>query len=164
MAPVSPVHLKSLVERSPLVELEPASGLLVRLPLRLRLYEARATLEPADADLHPGGLVTLTAPLPEQPGHAELTPQGRGLQSRLAQLREQQLGVAALDDAFLVFCDDDAFVTLRRCARELEALLPCPQTGRVHLAPIRLVVTWGVDRLDAILHLWERVYALRIGA
>jgi hypothetical protein len=34
----------------------------------------------------------------------------------------------------------------------------------VHLAPIRLVVTWGVDRLDAILHLWERVYALRIGA
>lgn len=164
MAPVSPIHLKSLVEQSPVVELEPATGFMVRLPLRLRLYEARATLEPADADLHPGELVTLTAPLPEQPGQAELSPQGRGLRSRLAQLREQQLGVAALDDAFLVFCDDDAFATLRRCARELEALLPCPPTGRVHLAPTQLVVTWGLDRLDAILHLWERVYALRIGA
>jgi hypothetical protein len=164
MAPVSPIHLKSLVEQSEVVDLEPTTGFMVRLPLRLRLYEARATLEPADTDLHPGELVTLTAPLPEQPGHAELTRQGRGLRSRLAQLREQQLGVGALDDAFLVHCDDEGFTILRRCARELEALLPCPETGRVHLAPTQLVVTWGIDRLDAVLHLWERIYALRIGA
>jgi hypothetical protein len=164
MPPVSPIRLKSLVEQSSVVDLEPVTGVLVRLPLRLRLYEARATLEPADVELHPDELVTLTAPLPEHPGHAELTAQGSGLRSRLARLREQQLGVSALDDAFLVHCDDDGFTTLRRCARELEALLPCPETGRIHLGPNQLVVTWGVDRLDAIVHLWERVYALRIGA
>lgn len=164
MPPVSPIRLKSLVEQSNVVDLEPSAGLLVRLPCRLRLYEARATLEPADAELHPDELVTLTAPLPEHSGHAELTRQGRGLRIRLARLREQQLDVRALDDAFLVFCDDDGFTTLRRCAGELEALLPCPETGRIHLGPNQLVVTWSVDRLDAIVHLWERVYALRIGA
>jgi len=164
MSPVSPIRLKSPVEQSAVLELEPVDGVAVRLPVRLRLLEARATLEPADAEIHPADLITLTAPLPAGTAHAELIPQGRGLRSRLAQLREQKLGVAALDDAFLIHCDDDGHSTLRRCAGELQALLPCPPTGRIHLGPNQLVVTWGLDRLDAVAHLWERVHALRIGA
>jgi hypothetical protein len=164
MSPVSPIRLKALVEQNALVELEPTDGIAVRLPVRLRLLEARGTLEPADAEIHPEDLVTLTAPLPTATGHAELTAQDQGLRSRLAQLREQKLGVAALDDAFLIHCDDDGHATLRRCTGELERLLPCPVTGRIHLGPNQLVVTWGLDRLDAVLHLWERIHALRIGA
>lgn len=165
MSPVSPIRLKTLVERSEVIDLaSPAAGIEVALAIRLRLFDAHAVLQPADAEAHPGDLVTLTAPLPEGPGLAELVRQAAGIRGRLASLREQKLGVKVLDDAFVIHCDDNGFSVLGRCQRELEALLPCPGSGRVHIGPAQLIVTWDIDRLDGIAHLWERVHALRIGA
>jgi len=160
MPPVSPIRLKSLVEQSEVVDIAAdVHGITTALPVRLRLFDAAAVIAPADA----GDLITLTAALPDGPGHAELGRQGPGLRSRLAQLREQKLGVPALDEAFLIACDDDGFSTLGRCQRELQALLPCPPAGRVHIGA-QLIVTWDASRLDQMAHLWERVVALRVGA
>lgn len=160
MSPVSPIRLKVLVEQSEVVDIAaPVTGIAAALPIRLRVFDAAAVLSPADS----GDLITLTAALPDGPGHAELVRQGPGLRSKLAQLSEQKLGIAALDDAFLIACDDEGFSVLGRCQRELEALLPCPPAGRVHIGA-QLIVTWEAARLDAMAHLWERVFALRIGA
>jgi hypothetical protein len=164
MPPVSPIALKALVQRSDRLVLEPSAGVAVRLPVRLAMLDAHGTLAPADEDLHPGELVTLTAPLPPGDAHVELSPQGRGLASKLAQLRERRLGIAPLDDAFLIHCDDDGFTTLHQVADALVALLPCPTHGRLHLGPHQLVVTWSPHQLDAVARLWERLYTMRLSS
>lgn len=162
MSPVSPIALKALIKRSDLVELEPTTGVAVRLPIRLAMLGAHGSVEPADQDVHPGDLVTLTAPLPPADMHIELSPQGRSLASKLAQLREQRLGIAPLDDAFLIHCDDGGFATLHQVAGELQSLLPCPAYGRIHVGPHQLVVTWRADHIDAVARLWERLHLLRL--
>ncbi len=161
MAPVSFIRLGTLIDGSDVIDLVSPHGVVTKAPeVKLRLFDATGTLEAADFD----EAIVLKAKLPAGSGIFELTHQARGIQSRLKQLSEQKIGVAALDDAFLVRCDDDGFSLLRRVAGELQALLPCPSQGRIHVDHEHVTVVWTADRLTAMVHLWERLHAVRIGA
>ncbi len=181
MTPVSPLALKHALEHSEVCDLETsAGGVVINLRVKLKFYDANAVVGAADVD----GCVSITASLPSGPGSFSLSRQGSGISSRLAQLSEQKLGTRALDDAFIVRCDDDGFSVLKRCETQLLAMLPAVEGARVALtAPTgtqdddntsdvkvtrvttsSLFITWPLSHLDAALALWERLYAIRIGA
>lgn len=161
MAPVSFIRLGTLIDASSVADRISAHGNVTSAPeVKLRMFDAVGTIDAADFD----DAVVLRARLPTGGGIFELTHQARGIQSRLRRLSEQKIGVAALDDAFIVRCDDDGFSLLRRVSAELLALLPCPSEAHIHVDHEHLTVAWSAHRLAEMLHLWERLHAVRIGA
>jgi hypothetical protein len=180
MAQVSLLALRSLLSSCEVCDLVgPDHGITPTMKIKLKFYDATAFIGVADIE----GCVTLQADLHDLRGAFLLTRQGSGLASRLAQLQEQKLGVGALDDAFIVRCDDDGFSVLRRCEGALLAMLPSVDGCRVELMPsavkkdadsndvaisrlttAKLYITWPVERVTQTLHLWERLYAMAIGA
>jgi len=161
MAPVTFTRLATLIDASDVIDrTSPHGDVAHPASVKLRMFDATGTIEAGDVD----DAIVLKAPLPQGPGIFELMFQARGIQSRLKQLSEQKIGVAALDAAFLVRCDDEGFSLLQRVSTALQGMLPCPPHGRIHVDNGHLTVVWSADRLNDVVHLWERLHAVRIGA
>jgi hypothetical protein len=137
-----------------------AGGVLeAGLRLRLPFFEAVAVVTAADDD-H----VDFDGALPAGAGRARLRRQGA---LSIGQLREQKLGIKAVDDAFIVHVDDDGFALLTRCRDELLALVPsgAPSSSvSIVVDDVALRVCWPGDAVAELPALWEKLVSLRAGA
>lgn len=132
------------------------AGLVLRLPF----FDATATV----TALGQGDVVDFIGVLPAGVGVARLTPQTT--LSVIGQLREQKLGSKAVDDAFLVYVDDDGFSLLSRCAPELEAVVRDDDVwagASIEVDASALRVRWHGDHLEHLPALWEKLVSLRLG-
>lgn len=131
------------------------------LTLRLPFFDATAQVTQAQV---PEDFVFFIGQLKNGVGNANLRHQGA--LSGLAQLKEQKLGIKAVDDAFIVAVDDDGFALLTQCKAELLALIARGVDPAATLAVAReeFRAFWPGTDLEHLPRLWEKLVSLRTGA
>jgi hypothetical protein len=131
------------------------------LHLRLAFYDATAIVVAKEID--GVDVAVFDAVVPAGAGLARLRHQGK--LSLVAQLREQKLGDAAVDAAFIVNVDDAGFAVLTQCAAQLRALVeagPVSPAAEIELSSASLHAVWPLETAAAVVSLWERIVNLRV--
>ncbi len=145
---------------SGVASVDETGSLQASLVLRLPFFESTASVREHGTEDH----VFFDGMLPPGVGRATLTRQGA---LSIGALREQQLGIQAVDAAFVVRCDDDGFALLTQCRAELLALvqngLPSSHVEIV-VEESMVRITWPGAALEALPAFWERLVSIRAGA